>query len=165
MTKSVNFRLMASRWRSSSKRRLADAGVPVELPSIDEVAGYLSHQPLRCNYCQRGLSLDVKSRRPEMDHSLPVSRGGTAATDNLVLTCHGCNAAKGPLTGQEYRSLLALVDTWDPGAAASLLSRLRGAFWCYRPTSDFRVRAISSAFEPLEVPQAQDAKIDVPWPL
>jgi 5-methylcytosine-specific restriction endonuclease McrA len=31
----------------------------------------------------------------EMDHLVPISRGGTNARDNLVLACFACNRSKG----------------------------------------------------------------------
>lgn len=42
----------------------------------------------RCYYCCR-------EARLEIDHYIPVSRGGTNWPDNLRLACHGCNAEKG----------------------------------------------------------------------
>ena len=176
----MNFRRMASQWRSSSKRRLAEhissssssiseEGAKLLLPSLDEtevaIKGYFS---AGCAYC--GCRLTASGRgKVEMDHAVPISRGGGAGTENLRLCCHGDNAAKGPLTESEFKSLLALLDTWDPGAAQSLLVRLKGGYWCYRPTSDAkrekRNTAISSAFRPLEVPQAHTPENAAPWPL
>ena len=176
------FRRMASQWRSSSKRRLlaelcpeiisssiSEEGAKLILPSLDEteaaIKGYFS---AGCAYC--GCRLTASGRgKVEMDHAVPISRGGGAGTGNLRLCCHGDNAAKGPLTESEYQSLLLLLDTWDPGAAQSLLVRLKGGYWCYRPTSDAkrekRNTAISSAFRPLEVPQVHTPENAAPWPL
>jgi hypothetical protein len=97
-----------------------------------------------------------------------VSRGGGAGTHNLRLTCHACNSAKGVLTESEFRGLLLLLDTWDPGAAKSLLTRLKGGFWCYRPTTDQRsaksAEIVKNAFSCTSVlGPAVDS--DVPWPV
>ena len=177
------------------------------------IKGYFS---AGCAYC--GCRMTESGRgKVEMDHAVPISRGGGAGTENLRLCCHGDNAAKGPLTESEFKSLLALLDTWDPGAAQSLLVRLKGGYWCYRPTSarqphikkgeqmtarckecghtreandahfgishypfsrahafdpeipdakrEKRNTAISSAFRPLEVPQAHTPENAAPWPL
>jgi 5-methylcytosine-specific restriction endonuclease McrA len=130
MSAPVDFRSMARRWRSGSKARALKLGRMIDLPSIDEVFDHLCSLPvpLRCSYC------DVRIYRPQMDHRISLSRGGSAETSNLALTCKPCNLAKGPLNEVEWRSLLSFLDTWeDAGAAKSLLSRLRGAFWCYKP--------------------------------
>lgn len=36
-----------------------------------------------------------KSRKLTLDHKIPVSKGGTNATENLQTMCGGCNHAKG----------------------------------------------------------------------
>jgi len=38
----------------------------------------------------------------EVDHSVPISRGGTDYLRNLVPTCIECNRNKGDLTSQEF---------------------------------------------------------------
>jgi hypothetical protein len=40
--------------------------------------------------------------RPNVEHKIPVRRGGTDATDNLVLACWACNRQKGLRTSEEY---------------------------------------------------------------
>lgn len=49
-----------------------------------------------CFYCGQ------KSDRLEVDHVMPVSRGGTSAADNLVASCRACNASKGAKTLDEW---------------------------------------------------------------
>ena len=124
---------MARTWRSSSKARLIELGQadPI-LPSIDEVHAHLQSCAKVCTYC--GVRLAASGpRRPNLDHRHPISRGGDASVANLALACRACNSAKGPLNETEFRSLLAFLGSWDDRAAAeSLLSRLRGAYWCYR---------------------------------
>jgi len=46
----------------------------------------------------------------ELDHVVPVSRGGTNDAENLVLSCRTCNRRKGAMTGEEFvkSELLAL---------------------------------------------------------
>ena len=50
----------------------------------------------RCAYCHQG---DVPF---ELDHQVPRSRGGSNRASNLVLSCHGCNVAKGTQTAAEF---------------------------------------------------------------
>ncbi len=42
----------------------------------------------RCRYCGSNLY-------PEIDHIIPLSRGGTNDPSNLQVLCRGCNAQKG----------------------------------------------------------------------
>lgn len=50
-----------------------------------------------CPYC--GVVLDGTM---EIDHRIPLSRGGTHAWANLCAACKGCNRAKSNLTSDEY---------------------------------------------------------------
>lgn len=50
-----------------------------------------------CHYCGA-------ERVPlEVEHRLPVTRGGGNELDNLVLACGPCNRAKGTLTDEEFK--------------------------------------------------------------
>lgn len=53
-------------------------------------------QKYLCIYCQRF------SRDFELDHLIPVSRGGDDSLENLVIACSLCNTQKGPLTPLEF---------------------------------------------------------------
>jgi len=44
---------------------------------------------------------------------------------NLIVCCMTCNAAKGPLTESEFRTLLKLLSTWPNSAQVNTLARLR----------------------------------------
>jgi hypothetical protein len=83
-----------------------------------------------------------------MDHRIPLSRGGGAGLGNLGLACAVCDNAKGPLLESEYASLLALLASWDDGAAQSLLIRLRGGYWCYRSVKKSSQNAKRRSSEP-----------------
>lgn len=58
-----------------------------------EIRSYLLEKfGRRCVYCHR-------SNVPfEIDHLIPLSRGGSNRVSNLVLSCHNCNLAKGDKT-------------------------------------------------------------------
>lgn len=97
------------------------------MPSIDVVHAHLESLPKVCEYC--GLILGpFKYNKPNLDHRQPISRGGSAGTDNLALVCGPCNRAKGEMTGEEYRGLRALVATWADGGK-NLFIRLRMSFF------------------------------------
>lgn len=50
-----------------------------------------------CVYC-----LERHVGVPEVDHAVPIARGGTHTMDNLVLSCKLCNASKGARTPEEF---------------------------------------------------------------
>lgn len=52
-----------------------------------------------CNYC----GYHGTTRTLEVDHRIPVSRGGTDDPTNLVTACWSCNREKGTMTDYEYR--------------------------------------------------------------
>ena len=58
---------------------------------------------------------DLRERRWEIDHDLPVTRGGTNKIYNLQLICAGCNEEKGTSTTGEVRILSERreQDVWE----------------------------------------------------
>jgi 5-methylcytosine-specific restriction endonuclease McrA len=65
-----------------------------------------------CTYCGTILitSYDRAKRSPPdlltKDHLIPLGRGGGKSRDNYVIACYQCNQDKGPLTEEEYRSVM-----------------------------------------------------------
>ncbi len=51
-----------------------------------------------CKYC--GVKLDWNER--EIEHKIPVSKGGDNSNSNLCISCHQCNVEKGDRTYDEY---------------------------------------------------------------
>lgn len=59
---------------------------------------------------QRAKALDdewqpMRLRRPNVEHVVPIRRGGGESLDNLVLACYDCNQRKGLRTGDEFRRM------------------------------------------------------------
>ena len=52
-------------------------------------------RPGECVVCASTISLEV-------DHDIPISRGGTSDIGNLLCMCKRCNASKGTKTLQEF---------------------------------------------------------------
>ncbi len=86
-----------------------------DLWAID-IRGMHERQQGRCYYCGAKLfpvGIWPKStkfegtRRYQVEHAQPVSRGGTDAPDNLRLACEECNRHKGMLTETEFFAALA----------------------------------------------------------
>src|SRR2546422_7786095 len=65
-----------------------------------------------CRYCGKQLAWSNYGRVGErgaweVEHSIPISRGGTNYFRNLWAACVDCNTEKGTLTGAEYSRYLS----------------------------------------------------------
>lgn len=98
--------------------------VPPEIkastPTGNEIYEWLLNQPLVCYYSGEALELF----KMHVDHKTPIVRGGTNDFSNLCLASHHMNTAKGRMTEQEFRELLALIETWED-KGDSLMRRLK----------------------------------------
>jgi 5-methylcytosine-specific restriction endonuclease McrA len=56
-----------------------------------------------CHYCGREFGKDVWR---EIDHIVPVSKGGNNEIENMVVCCQNCNAKKLNFALDEYRKRL-----------------------------------------------------------
>lgn len=55
-----------------------------------------------CAYCGRAVAhADVVG-----EHATPLSRGGVDKMSNIVSACRQCDQLKGPLTAEEFRSVM-----------------------------------------------------------
>ncbi len=77
----------------------------------------------RCAYCRQ------PSKRFEIDHLLPRSRGGSNRITNLVLACHACNQAKGDQTAEEFGHGHLLVQAKAPLKDAAAVNATRWALY------------------------------------
>lgn len=64
-----------------------------------------------CDYCGKKLAWSNYGNPNgragwEVDHSVPISKGGTDHLNNLIPSCIPCNRDKGNLTGRQYRAIL-----------------------------------------------------------
>jgi 5-methylcytosine-specific restriction endonuclease McrA len=83
-------------------------------------AKVIINDPPTCPYCQK----PPHWRNISIDHIQPRSREGSSEQDNLVFCCKSCNLAKGNLTGEEFKALMAFLEDW-PVMKESVLIRLR----------------------------------------
>lgn len=88
-------------YRSRHKKRAVLAGVPGSFDQGD-VLVRLTKQKGLCHYCGERLEL-FGPRKFQVDHFVPLSRGGTNFVNNLVLACPECNQAKANKMPWEYR--------------------------------------------------------------
>ena len=72
----------------------------------------------RCEYCQCSAAYATQSF--EVDHIIPVSRGGRSTLDNLAYACSGCNRHKynrllvyDPLEGREVPLFHPRQEVWE----------------------------------------------------
>lgn len=62
----------------------------------------------RCFYCRCEITHYAKRHNSlDMDHVIPLSRGGLDCESNLVAACRTCNRGKGGMTGDEFRAAIA----------------------------------------------------------
>jgi 5-methylcytosine-specific restriction endonuclease McrA len=67
----------------------------------------------RCAYCGR------ETRLLTVDHRIPLSRGGSNSIENILPSCHVCNARKRTRTEEEFRLLLSSSSVDQLGLAGS----------------------------------------------
>lgn len=65
-----------------ARRRLSDA----------ELQAVVARANRRCEYCQSWM--DYSAQSFEVDHIIPIARGGRSDLSNLALSCGGCNSHK-----------------------------------------------------------------------
>ena len=90
-------------------------------PRYDSVAARAGH---RCEYCR---APELVFNFPfEVEHILPLAKGGTSQDDNLALSCRSCNLKKGtcvesidPVTGATAAIFHPRQDTWSDHFQAS----------------------------------------------
>ena len=68
-----------------------------------------------CTYCGKKVAITnygtVYERGAwEVDHWIPLSRGGTDDLDNLCPACVDCNREKGTMTGDEFNAYLRALE-------------------------------------------------------
>jgi 5-methylcytosine-specific restriction endonuclease McrA len=71
----------------------------------------------RCHYCRKQLVFDNYGRRGErgaweLDHKVPVIKGGSDTTRNAVPACYECHSGKGTRPAYRYRKEFEPVRKW-----------------------------------------------------
>lgn len=89
----------ASALNASARQR----GAVVTLSTADLADWLSSHMSDLCSYCGK--------KSNEVDHKIPLSKGGLHVLDNLQRVCKYCNLAKLDKTHEEF--LLWIKDTYE----------------------------------------------------
>lgn len=119
----------ATQARSSWRRRAKTLKSNLDdIPSRKDIQDWLDKQvPYKCYITNCELSHNLI----ELDHKIPVSRGGSFKLDNIGLTTKRLNNIKGNMTYVEFKKLLKLISRWDD-CGASLLNRLYASSTVFR---------------------------------
>ena len=84
-----------------------------ESATTQEVKAWIDAQSPVCSYC----AIELSSDQIQLDHVIPLSRGGSHTIDNFAISCKSCNCSKGNKTLDEfiaYKELhLQLIEASD----------------------------------------------------
>jgi hypothetical protein len=109
----------------TQRKRAGNKPFPLTLTMLRErchrALGQVPGFTAGCYYCLAPLTIATLS----LDHVTPVSRNGSHQLSNLVITCAGCNKAKGLMNDEEFRRLLCTLKFFHPVAKNDLLMRLK----------------------------------------
>lgn len=87
----------------SAKRRALMLAAPGSHFTVNDMERHAAIQDHRCFWCLEPL---VAGRR-EVDHVIPLSRGGDNSCENIVIACQDCNRRKGAKLPQEFMAQAA----------------------------------------------------------
>lgn len=113
-------KLKATALRYSLLRRGKKHGVEGTTPTRDELWRWLKKQDLFCYYSY----VLVPAKEINIDHKIPLHRGGINSLANLCVTSKKMNTAKGSMTDYEFEELLSFIALWED-KGEYLLRRLR----------------------------------------
>ena len=102
------------------------------IPMPKDIAEWLERQPQIEKHSQLYFSCYLTNKlipmgEIELDHRIPIARGGNYSLDNLGVTDARINQAKGVRTETEFKDLLGLIANWDDKGKTLLADLVRGA--------------------------------------
>src|SRR5579871_1037151 len=115
-TQSDALLVRSRRLLADHKTRAKKAGAVITY-TLADIQQLLSGSPT-CGYCGMPVSFAV-----QLDHRVPLSRGGAHTLENLLQSCQRCNQLKGLLTEGEYRDLIVFLNLLPQVARADLERR------------------------------------------
>ena len=69
-----------------------------ESATTQEVKAWIDAQSPVCSYC----AIELSSDQIQLDHVIPLSKGGSHTIDNFAISCRSCNCSKGNKTLEEF---------------------------------------------------------------
>lgn len=112
--------LKARQLRNNLLSRVKTQQLKDTTPSIKDLHKWLSLDSFTCYYSLQPLTLEEIN----IDHKIPLQRGGTNHLTNLCYCTYEMNSAKGVMTECEFRELLELTKSWED-KGEYLLRKLR----------------------------------------
>lgn len=76
----------------------------------------------KCKYCKKLLRIN----NYQIDHLIPISKGGPSNIENLEIICATCNRIKGSLSYKHFMLLLTWLNTQDKELSENIRLRLAG---------------------------------------
>lgn len=76
-------------WKRASRHKRRESKSHINAATFKEVTQWLLEQPKKCSYCWRDCHKDY-----QLDHIVPLSKGGTHTIDNFTIACPTCNNSK-----------------------------------------------------------------------
>jgi len=119
-------------FRSHCLARAKKAGhSTASIPMPKDIAAWINRQPMiekrKRLYFSCYLTNDlIPIAKIEIDHRVPVSRGGSYSLDNLGITSKRINAAKGNRTEQEFKALLEVIAGFHDGGKSIIADLYAG---------------------------------------
>jgi 5-methylcytosine-specific restriction endonuclease McrA len=110
-------------FRALWQRRYAREKLALGKFTAADIGRLFEQQRGGCFYC--GVSIGIEF---EVDHYLPLSRGGTNEPSNIVLACRPCNRAKGSKHPDEFARRNTRTAAEQPRRAGAVRSRARPRF-------------------------------------
>jgi hypothetical protein len=124
--KSRFLEITGQRYRAM-QARLQRKNLPPAPFSLDQLRNHILDRMgwrydggLKCRYCGRVCDIS----EVELDHVVPIIRGGGLGLDNIEAPCAYCNAAKGQATAAEWDLFMAFLEKEIPFARTDILDRL-----------------------------------------
>lgn len=119
----------ASQVRGSWRNRARKYGHSLDdIPTRIEIQQWLEAQdPIKCYISGTFISPEIV----ELDHKMPIVRGGSFQLDNVGATSRYYNNVKGTMTEKEFRQLLKVVSKWEDKGVA-LFKRLMASNHIYK---------------------------------
>ena len=103
---------------SRSRKYKVDAKI-----TLDEIRELInSRYNSECKYCKRILRVN----NYQLDHVIPISKGGNSNKENLQILCQSCNRIKGSFSEKNLLILFEWLERQDKDFARDLKIRLAG---------------------------------------